>query len=75
MDVVQPGVRHGVAIERVLEHDLLLLHIGLRDEERFLGGGDRGGRPRHFNARHGADFHLFLITLVEFLRGFQGLPV
>ena len=38
VNIVQPGVLHGVAIECVFEHDLLLRHVGLGDEKGFFSG-------------------------------------
>ena len=68
VDVVQPGVLGDVAAERVLEHDFLLLDIGLRDQQVFLAAGNPGRRAGHFNPRHGPDLDLFLVAFVKLLR-------
>ena len=71
--VVQPDVLHAVAVERVLQHDLLLRHVGLRDQQVLFARRDLRRRARHFNRRQRPDLHLLLVAVEQLLRRLQRL--
>ncbi len=69
VNVLEPGRGDAIAAQRVLQHDLLLLQIGLRNHQVLLAGVELRFGARDFDLRQRADLHLSLVVVQELLGG------